>query len=73
MAQLISLDIYQMLCVGAIALAVGLFLVSKSKNLRKFCIPAAVVGGLVVTLIVTLVHKGGIAEITFDSTLKDVS
>ena len=41
----VDLDIYQTAAMGALALALGLVLVRKSKTLRRFCIPAAVVGG----------------------------
>ena len=68
----IDLDIYQTAAMGALALALGLVLVRKSKTLRRFCIPAAVVGGLVFALVNCLLHSADIAEFDFDETLKNV-
>ncbi len=68
----INLDMYQTAALGALALALGLFLVSRSETLRRFCIPAAVVGGLVLALANSVMHITEIAEFDFDETLKNV-
>ncbi|MCQ2071413.1 MAG: sodium/glutamate symporter, partial [archaeon] len=68
----ITLDVYQSTALGAIVMVLGLFLVNRSETLRKFCIPAAVAGGLVFAILNTVLHYGDIAEFHFDETLKNV-
>lgn len=68
----IVLDIYQSTALGAIVLVLGLYLLKKSKTLQKFCIPAAVAGGLVFSLVNAGLHYGNIAEFQFDETMKNV-
>ena len=68
----LTMDLYQSAAVGALVLVLGLIIVKHSPELRKFCIPAAVVGGLLSSLILLLLHEGDVMEITFDETLKNV-
>lgn len=68
----IHLDMYQTAALGALALALGIFLVRRSETLRRFCIPAAVVGGLVLALANSAMYAADVAELDFDETLKNV-
>lgn len=68
----ISLDMYQAAAVAVIVLLLGRFLVSKLAVLRKYCIPAPVVGGFIYAIIHTIVRGMGILEIQCDMTLKNV-
>jgi len=68
----LSLDIYQTTALGAIVLVLGMIAVKKSSTLRKFCIPAAVAGGLLSSLVLLVFHSAGILDIQFNSTMKDV-
>lgn len=68
----IRLDMYQTAALGALALALGILLVRRSETLRRFCIPAAVVGGLVLALGNSFLYAADVAELDFDETLKNV-
>ncbi|MBR4202556.1 MAG: sodium/glutamate symporter [Candidatus Methanomethylophilaceae archaeon] len=68
----LELDMYQSAAVGALVLVIGGFLVMKSPLLRKFCIPAAVVGGLLFSIVMLFLHEGDVVGITFDDTIKDI-
>ena len=67
------LDMYQSAAIGAVVLALGFYLVKRFSVLRKYCIPAAVIGGLAVSFVMLLLHSGGIAEVSFDRTVRDLS
>lgn len=68
----LALDIYQSAALGAFGLLIGLALLRRSETLRRFCIPAAVVGGLVLAAANLLLHSAGALELEFDETLKDI-
>ena len=63
---------YETTALGAVVLIVGVWMVKRSELLRRFCIPAAVVGGLAFSLILLVLHVGDVAEITFDETIKEI-
>ena len=64
-----SLDLYASAGVGVLALILGLFFTRKIPFLKRFCIPAPVSGGLLVSLLTFSVF--GI-ECQFDGTVKDL-
>ncbi len=68
----LSLDIYQSAGLGAFILAVGILILRHSPVLRRFCVPAAVVGGLLFSILALILYKTGIVEITFNDTIKDI-
>lgn len=68
----LELDMYQSAAIGALVLALGGYLVIKIPVLRKFCIPSAVVGGLLFSIALLFLHMGDVAEITFDETIKNI-
>ena len=70
--ETIVFNIYQSAAVAAVFLVLGLFLVSRSELLRRFCIPAAVVGGLVFAITSLFLHSADVVEFHFDETLKNV-
>ncbi|ALS74916.1 sodium:glutamate symporter [Planococcus rifietoensis] len=49
---------------------IGSYLNSKIKILEKYCIPAPVVGGLLVALVLTALRATGLAEVTLDTSLQ---
>ncbi|MGM7637021.1 sodium/glutamate symporter [Bacillus sp. Hm123] len=51
---------------------VGSFLIKKISFFDRFCIPAPVVGGLFFAIIVTLLNKFNIVEITIDTSLQSL-
>ncbi|OZI13703.1 sodium/glutamate symporter [Bacillaceae bacterium SAS-127] len=51
---------------------IGSFLIKKISLFDRFCIPAPVVGGLLFALIVTVLNKFNIVEITIDTSLQSL-
>ena len=70
--KVIELDMYQATAVAAIVLLLGRILVDKIAILRKYCIPAPVVGGFIYAILHLVVRNAGILEISADMTLKNV-
>lgn len=70
--KVLELDMYQATAVAAIVLLLGRILVDKIAILRKYCIPAPVVGGFIYAIVHLAVRSAGIIEISANMTLKDV-
>lgn len=70
--KVLELDMYQATAVAAIVLLLGRILVDKIAILRKYCIPAPVVGGFIYAIVHLAVRSAGIVEISADMTLKNV-
>lgn len=70
--KVIELDMYQATAVAAIVLLLGRVLVDKIAVLRRYCIPAPVVGGFIYAILHLAVRSAGIVEISADMTLKNV-
>lgn len=68
----IQLDMYQTLVVAVLVLLLGNYLKKKIYFLQKFCIPAPVIGGLIFAIITCICYVTGIAEFSFDDTLREV-
>ena len=68
----ITLDMYQTIAVAVVALMLGKFLRKRIYLLEKFCIPSPVVGGLIFAIFTCVCYATGIAEFSFDDTLKEV-
>ena len=54
--KVIELDMYQATAVAAIVLLLGRILVDKIAILRKYCIPAPVVGGFIMRFCIWLLE-----------------
>jgi len=65
-----SLDFIQTTAVGAIALFVGVAVLRHMPTLRRYNIPAAVVGGLLIAIVVTMSREFNLASVKFDTTLQ---
>ena len=65
-----SLDFIQTTAVGAIALFLGVAVLRRVPVLRRYNIPAAVVGGLVIAILVTMSREFNLATVQFDTTLQ---
>ena len=65
-----SLDFIQTTAVGAIALFLGVAVLRRVPVLRRYNIPAAVVGGLVIAILVTMSREFNLATVKFDTTLQ---
>ena len=68
----ITLDMYQTIAIAVVALMLGKFLRKRIYLLEKFCIPSPVVGGLIFAVFTCVCYATGIAEFSFDDTLKEV-
>lgn len=68
----IKLDMFQAAALACLVLLLGRFLVSKIEILRKYCLPEAVVGGVVFAVLHLILRGANIAEISFDDTLQTV-
>ena len=68
----IQIDMYQTLAVSVLVLILGQFLKKKINFLEKFCIPAPVIGGMLFAVLTCVCYSLGIAEFTFDDTLREV-
>ncbi len=68
----IQLDMYQTMAIAVVVLMLGHFLKSKFNFLEKFCIPAPVVGGLIFAIFTCVCYSTGVAEFSFDDTLREV-
>ena len=68
----IQLDMYQTLAAAVLVLMLGAYLKSKIHFLEQFCIPAPVVGGLLFAIFTCICYVTGVAEFSFDDTLREV-
>ena len=68
----LHLDMYQTLAIAVLVLLLGRFLKKKINFLEKFCIPAPVVGGLLFAILTCILYGTGVAEVSFDDTLREV-
>lgn len=68
----IQIDMYQTPAVSVLVLILGQFLKKRINFLEKFCIPAPVIGGLLFAVLTCVCYSLGIAEFTFDDTLREV-
>ena len=68
----IQLDMYQTLAVAVLELLLGNYLKKKIYFLQKFCIPAPVIGGLIFAIMTCICYVTGIAEFSFNDTLREV-
>ena len=70
--QQLALDMYMTAGVGVIALVLGLLLTRSVHFLKRFCIPAPVSGGLLVSLAFLSCHLLLDIDFSFDGTIKDL-
>ena len=67
----LQLDMYQSAGVGVAALLLGMLFTRHIPFLKRFCIPAPVSGGLLISLLTLLLYALGV-ECSFDGTVKDL-
>lgn len=65
-----ELDLIRTFAVAGLALAAGFFIVSRVRALARYNVPAAVVGGLLIALLVAIAHEAELAEVKFDTSLQ---
>jgi len=66
----LPLDFIQTTAVGAVAMFMGVFILRRIPMLRRYNIPAAVIGGLVIAILVTASREFSLATVKFDTTLQ---
>ena len=69
---MITLDLYMTAGIGVVALLLGLLFTRIIPFLKRFCIPAPVSGGLLISLITLLIHSVFHLDLSFDGTIKDI-
>ena len=72
MQHLISLDMFQTAGVGVIALILGMIFTRVIPFLKRYCIPAPVSGGLLISLLTLASYNLLGVEFKFDGTIKDI-
>ena len=70
--RIMQFDMYQTIFIAVVMLYIGTVLTRKIPFLSKCCIPAPVTGGLLFAIMACLFYAGGIAEFSFDDTLREV-
>ena len=73
MRDLVALDMYQTAGVGVLALLLGMFFTRALPFLKRFCIPAPVSGGIVISLLTLAAYSILGVEFSFDGTIRDIS
>ncbi|MDO5329464.1 MAG: sodium/glutamate symporter [Coriobacteriia bacterium] len=68
----ISCDMTQTLAVAAVVLLIGMFIRKHCKFLRKYCIPAPVVGGFLFMIAVFIGHVTKVFSVEFDVTFQSI-
>jgi len=66
----LPLDFIQTTAVGAVALFIGVFILRRIPVLRRYNIPAAVIGGLGIAILVTASREFNLATVKFDTSLQ---
>ena len=69
----VSLDMYMTAGAGMLALFLGILFTRAIPLLKRFCIPAPVSGGLVVSLLTLALHGLFGLDFQFDGTIKDIA
>lgn len=69
---MLHLDMYASAGVGVLALLLGMVITGRIPFLKRFCIPAPVSGGLIVSLFTLLLYSVFGLECQFDGTVKDL-
>jgi ESS family glutamate:Na+ symporter len=70
--MLVKLDIFQTIALAVVVLFLGQTLRKKINFLEKYCIPAAVVGGLIFAILFLALRQTGIMSFEMDITLQKV-
>ena len=68
----IEINKYLTLAIAVGVLMLGQFLRKKIRLLETFCIPAPVVGGLVVAIVSCILYVAGIVEFVYDDTFREI-
>lgn len=68
----INFDTLVTLAIGVIVWFIGVFAVKRIKIFRKYCIPAPVIGGFLVMIIVCIAHVNEFFSVSFDNFFQNI-
>ena len=68
----VTADMFQTLAVAVGAVYLGHYIRKKVYFFERFCFPAPVIGGGIISILLCILHAAGILDVSFDETLKDV-
>ena len=68
----IKLDVFQTMALATIIFYFGSFIKSKVKLLKKYCMPSAVIGGVIFAVLVLILKITNIATINLDTSLQSI-
>lgn len=69
--MVITFDLLQTLGVAVVVFLLGRFIKSKVKFFQTYFIPAPVIGGLIASILIFILHQNQILEVKFTATLQD--
>ncbi len=69
----VTVDMYLTLAIAVGALYLGRRIRGRVHFFERFCFPAPVIGGGIVSVLLCALHVTGLLHVTFDETLRDVS
>ena len=67
-----KLDIFQTMALATVVFYFGGYLRKKIRFLEKYCIPSAVIGGMIFSIIALILKLTNVASISLDTTLQNV-
>lgn len=67
----ITLNVYYTVAIAILILMVGEFIKKRCEILRRFCIPVPVIGGLLFTLVLTVLTVTGVLSLTIDKSFNE--
>ena len=66
-----TLDMFQTTGLAMLLFVLGRYLTTRIEFLRRCCIPAPVVGGLIFAIVHLALYQGGILQLAFDESVKN--
>lgn len=67
----LSLNMYLTTAIAVIVYYMGMFIKNKVEFLQKYCIPAPVVGGIIFSVLILILHETNILIVNMDTTLQE--
>ncbi len=67
-----TFDMYQTLMIAVLALLLGRLIRKRFPVFKKFCIPAPVIGGLIVSVVTCILYATGTLTVTFDDSFREI-
>lgn len=68
----LALNLYQSMALAVVVFYLGVYLKSKVKVFKTYCIPAPVIGGIIFALVNLFLYQGKILNLTIDTSLQSV-